>query len=510
MTNHSKKRAKKVSVEESMRLQLAEASFWGSMNGFTSNFLVPFALLFNAGNFFVGMLTTLPGLVGSLVQLKAPALLQWLKSPKRYLTLMVLLQGVIWGAIALAPFFIPAPAMLSYFLPLILLGAIFSMLSNPVWMSYMGELIPVMKRATYFGKWNGLASILTFISTIIAGVIISLVAGTKGFAILFGLAAVMRFGSAYCLARSRDFPLAIETKKFGLRRFVKRAPTSDFGRFVSLAFLLRLAAYLSSPFFLVYELRILQLDYVLYTTLQAGAIVTSFLSMRYWARFSDRRGNRAMLMYTSFLIALVPLLWLTTTFFPALLLFEMLSGIAWGGFNLASSNYMLEATRPKTRTQAISYFNLFNKVAIVGGSIIGSMLLSLFGLFSGGATPFLILFAISGLLRLVVAIVTKPRLRELRFVSVPIREKGVTTFVNVLPQQGIIPFTFSTIDMVKKRLLGRFAFRKELDNLHQFSKGENIAARMRDEEREFYRDRFIEQATGAKKPRKPRGQKPAR
>ncbi len=501
---------KDVSIKESLRLNIVEGGVFGAMNGLTQNFLVPFALLFSASNFMVSLITTLPGLVGSIVQLMAPRFLKIVRSARRYIVLGMVGHAFIWLLLGLLPFIAESSLVLDSFFILILIGAVFSLMINPVWMTYMGELVPISRRARYFGNRNAVAGVVTFGATMLAGVILSVASGATGFAVLFFLAALLRLAGGYCINESKEiaikFPAA---RNFSIKRFVKQAPTTDFGRFVSLAVFLRLMTYLAAPFFFVYQLQVLNLNYFLFTVLQVAAVISSFLSMRYWANLADKRGNRVVLMYSSFIIAFVPLLWVTTKAFPALFVFELVSGLSWAGFNLASSNYMLEASSAKNRPYAISYFNLFNQLAIVGGGILGAGLLGLFGLMtSSAALPFLLLFGVSGVLRLIVVYLTKPKLKELRFVEVGVKRGQAMTFINVLPQQGAVYTALEAPDdFVRDKLRVSLDRGREFDEFVKQGVPRGVVKRMKPKERALMRDRFIERAAGRKIPKKPRGLK---
>ncbi len=484
--------------EQSMRLSLWEGAFFGLLNGLTQTFLAPLALLLNASNAFIGLLTTLPNLVGSLFQLKAEELLRFVGSRRRYLVWVLSTQGLLWIAVGLLTLIPDEAVARSLLLLIAIAAATTSLLANPVWFGFIGDLVPARRRNEYFGLRNAITGAVTFGTTLAGGFLLQVTHSRTGFLLLFLIAAAARFASAACFWQSADLPLPPRSKRFRLSAFLRRVPTSDFGRFVSLATTLRFAAYVAAPFFVVYQLKTLQLDYLRFTILQLAALVTSFLSARYWASIAEEHGNRAVLRTTTLLITIIPFLWLTTRAYPALLLFELFSGLAWAGFNLASSNYMLEATSAESRTKAISYFNLLNNLSIFLGGLVGSALLWL-GRFS--AHPFLLLFGVSGLFRLAVLFLNRP-LRELRVLHIPL--KGKVTSLTLIPQQGVVLQQFAPPgNYMMERI---HSLRRRDDSFREFEMvgARSVVKRMTREERQLYRDRFIEKAAG-KVPRKPRG-----
>ncbi len=498
------------STEQSMRLSVWEGGYYGLLTGLTQSFLAPLALLFSASNLIVSLLTTLPNLVGSMLQLRAPELLDWIRSRRLYMVVFLGTQSVVWLLIGLLTLIRDETVALLLLILLSIAASSFSLLVNPVWMGYIGDLVPAHRRNRFFGVRNAITGAVTFGATLLAGLILLVfdVHPAWGFLVLFMGAGLARGASTACFWRSKDLPAPPKEKRFSLQSFLNRVPTSDFGRFVSLAVTLRVAAYVSAPFFVVYQLSVLHLDYFLFTVLQLAALVSSFLSVRYWTEVADKQGNRHVLLYSSLLIAFFPLLWLTTTAFPALLLFQLFSGVAWAGFNLASSNYMLEATSSKSRMRPIAYFNLLNNAAIFVGGLAGAFLLWFAGLvIANPAAPFLIVFGVSGVLRLAAAVLARPNLRELRFLEIPVRRGLVTSFVTLLPQQGLVIQRYAPVgDYVMERLHHARRTKDEFDEFEKVGVPKHVVKRMQPKERELMRDRFIERA-GGKLPKRPRGMK---
>jgi len=101
---------------------------------------------------------------------------------------------------------------------------------------------------------------------------------------------------------------------------------------------------------------------------------------------------------------------------------QILSGFAWAGFNLASSNFLYDASTPENRTRCIAVFNAMNGGAICLGALLGGYLVShlppVFGY------QLLTLFLISGLLRGLVAATLLRYVSEVR--QVPIVPQGAT------------------------------------------------------------------------------------
>ena len=130
---------------------------------------------------------------------------------------------------------------------------------------------------------------------------------------------------------------------FTLKSFLKNLKKTDYGRFVLFICFFRISVSLAAPFFVVYELKDLGFTYFQFTILSAAEILASFLLLGLWGRMNDNQGSKMVIMITGLLIPIVPLLYLVSANFYFLLLVSLMSGAAWGGFNLAVSNFLFDA-----------------------------------------------------------------------------------------------------------------------------------------------------------------------
>src|SRR3989344_749328 len=92
-------------IKKSIKYSNIEGGFGNAMVGFFENYITPYALAMNATNRQIGMLSALPNLFASLVQLKSADVVDKVKSRKRIVTISVLLQTLMFIPLILIPFF---------------------------------------------------------------------------------------------------------------------------------------------------------------------------------------------------------------------------------------------------------------------------------------------------------------------------------------------------------------------------------------------------------------------
>jgi len=384
------------------------------MLGLTQDYIVPFALALKATVAQVGLLSSLPNLAMSLSQFAAPNLVQRAGSRKGLILGTVFLHALMWLPILFIPYLFPGHKIW-WLIGFFTLSSVFGSLGNPAWGSMMADLVPEGMRGKYFGFRGRICGVVTLVFFFIGGAILYFSTANifLGFSMLFGGAMLSRLVSWYFLSKMYEPPTSgTKTEPHSVVHLLKNVGSSNLGRFTIYAALMNFVSYLASPFFAVYMLRDLKFDYLTYVAIIATATTANIMSLPFWGRRADMSGNIKVLKFTSMLIPLVPLLWIGSHQLYCLVPVQMLSGFAWAGFNLASINFLYEASPPEKRTHHIAVFNALNGGAICLGALLGGYLAlhlpSLFGY------KLLALFLVSGLLRGLVAVTLSRHISEVR------------------------------------------------------------------------------------------------
>jgi MFS family permease len=400
--------------DKTLRFSFLDGIFASGMTGFTQDYFTPFILHLGATVRQVGFLSALPNLFGALMQLKSADVTEKLKSRKRVITLFVFLQALMLLPMAIIALL--GGTKVAFFIATVTLFASFGAFALPAWGSMMSDIIPENKRGEYFGWRNKVLGFIAVVASFVAGFILYLTNRSNvllGFAGIFGLAFIFRMVSWYYLKRMREPKLEHkEEDHFSLVDFLSRTKQSNFAKFVLLVSLMHFSTYLSAPFFAVIMLRDLHFNYLLYTIVTLAASLTVYLVIERWGMHADKIGNIRILRFTAPMVAIVPLLWLVDLHPLYLFFAQVFSGFAWAGFNLSASNFIYDACSPGKRTRCISYFNVLSGIFISAGAILGGFLAQklppIFGY------KLLTLFLISSILRLIVALLMRFKLKEVR------------------------------------------------------------------------------------------------
>jgi MFS family permease len=428
---------KNIDVKESLRASFKDGIFAALMSGVTDHYATPLALFLGATVLQVGFVSALPNLLSSLSQFFAVRVIYWVGGRLKLLVRLVFSQASLFVGIAVLAAS-DVPSRVEWFLVLLSLAALCGGLAGPAWGSLMSDYIPARKRGHYFGWRNSVLGAVGVGSVCGAGVLLDLfrqLGYGGGFVVLFCLAALARFGSAYFIKQMDEPPHKKDpASDFTFLMFIARFRESNFLKFVTFAAALNFASFLAAPFFAVFMLRDLQLDYLTYMALHVSSALVTLVALPLWGRHGDLVGNVRVLRLSSFFAALIPFFWLLSHNPVYLMLVQMWAGFAWSGVTLSTGNFIYDAVTPQKRVRCIAYFNVINGVAVFLGSATGGWLASrlppLFGYQLIG------LFVLSGFCRLLVYVALSARFQEVRRArEVSIRELFFSV-VGIRPLMG--------------------------------------------------------------------------
>jgi MFS family permease len=395
-------------------------SFWDGVfaaiqSGIVDQFATPLALFLGANNFAIGFLNFVRNALVSIVQVLSADLTLWIKSRKKLITTCVFLTATLWLPAYFVPYFMPYHRVLTFII-LFSLASSFNTLANPAWGSLMTEYIPYSRRGKYFG-WRGtvLGWVYT-VSVMVAGIVLYYFHSISlfwGFAILMFMAAASRYLSWYFLTLMHEPRwFGQNTAYFSLWSFLRQFRRSNFSRFTTFSAFYIFGVSLVSPFFAVYILKELHLNYFDYTLLMGGAAFTMFVTQQFWGKQADRYGNMKIIRITLINVSLVPLLWLFSQNFIYLFVTQLLAGFGWAGLNLASTNFIYDVSTPAKRERCLSYYNFMIGIGVGLGAFLGGVLYDRLPPFLG--TGFFSLIILSCGVRLIFAGLIRYYTKEVR------------------------------------------------------------------------------------------------
>ena len=426
-------------IKKALNNSLKEGAAFSTMDGITSTYSTPFALALGASNSEIGILNSLPSLLMSIMQALSGGFI-YRRGRKEIAVKFGLVHRLIWIPIILMPILF-ANNLWLFIILFSISGTVIS-LANTSWSCWMGGLVPEKIRGSYFGKRNMIQSATSFLATIVAGYLLGLFNSQFGFSLVFLLAFSAGMVSYFYLnkvppeAREKHARTHEHIGIFGFLKEIRKH--RNFFPFTVHMSLLNFAVNMSSPFFTVYMLSVMNVGYEWYAIIVGAETLTRIVMMRYWGKLSDKYGDRNIMSLCNILIVFYPFLFLLSSNVYQLALVGIFSGFAWSGFDLTSFNYLLDITPPDRRPAYISNYKVAIGMALFLGPLVGGYLSQYFSTvsflsFSGLQT----LFIVSFILRFVFTAYGLPKLREVRARrTMPITDVFLRAFATY-PMKGI-------------------------------------------------------------------------
>ncbi len=413
------------------------------MNGLTDPFMIPYALALGASAFQAGLLSSVRNLLLAFVQLFSAEAVRRLGSRKSVVLWTAGIQAGLWIPLTfLQPLFgqwAVAALIVAY-----TIGTASAALGGPSWGSLLADHVPPQERGSYFGRRARLVAVATTAAGLAAGGVLHL---TKGHAVLgFGLlclgAAAARLMSWRALSEFHDSGWKAEKEHIdeSFVAFVRSTPHNNFARFSWAMAANSFGTHVAAPFFAVYMLETLKFSYAEYTAVILSGAVTGMLCSAWWGRLGDRWGNRSIMSWTLAGVAALPVLWMVFDSPPWMLALNVAGAFLWGGLNLSASNFVYDVASPARRHTFLAYFNVLNGLGVSAGAFVGAWAVSAFA--GMEQRPFLVVFVMSAVLRLLSWILFETMVREVRAVrSFGLRE----VMLDILGQSVVAVLGFFSV-----------------------------------------------------------------
>jgi len=384
-----------------------DGAAYSGMVGFGEAYFGAFFLAIGASDIQIGVLSTVPYLLGSLYQLLTPWGVRRFYSFRRWVVFNAALQATALLVISLLTFATQA----EFWKVLVLLSLYWSggLATSPVWNTWMEFLVPRPIRKQYLAARMSISQVVMLVAMPAAGLAIQASSRSGYELVCFGslilLAAACRYYSAAMLGRKTEHhswiraaaPRPAEASSaLGLEAGRKRAREVAW---LTIPFFaaMQFAIFISSPYFAPFMLRNMELNYLHYMFLIVLSYLGRVLMLQWTGEIARRYGTAWVLMLGS--IGMIPLagLWYFHQSFLFLCLLQLGAGAAWGCYEYAVMMLLVEKVTGPGRLSVLSWINSFNGLAMVLGMIVGGTMLRWLG--EGNGT-FISIFLVSSLFRL--------------------------------------------------------------------------------------------------------------
>lgn len=362
--------------KKALIFSLTDGIFANIMITLTETFGVAAAVFLKAPAIAIAILGSFPLFLSSLGQLLIPFFIRAQNGRKKYVLRGTTLQSFFLFVIALSGY-LPEKIRPWFYVFTFALYGFSGNITSGFWMAWMGELVPPEVRGRHFAWRNRIFSITQLITSILAGLISRKYTTSNAewflFVIIFWIAGLSRAISTFFLYKQYEPPITISTVKTPENNSYFKLNRSFLYYAISAA-LVQGSVALAGPFFNVWYVRDLHFNYLTLSSVTAVTVLGTIVSLPLWGKIADTFGNRTVIKITAFLIATIPLPYLSCDKPLQILFLNFYTGFCWSGYNLSNFNYLLLAAGKEKSEQNISFAIALSGFSVFIFSLIGGYL----------------------------------------------------------------------------------------------------------------------------------------
>ena len=395
------------------------AGFGAAFTAVIGTVLTRYAQTLQFPPFAFGLLASLPFLT-AFAQIPASYALERYGGRRRLAIGATVLHRALWVAIAAVPWIMPQAWWWLGLLAFLGLSHLSAHIGQPAMTSWVADLVPSRLRGRYFALRGQIARVITVPLCLLLGWVMdqahSMQLLQQALSVLLVIAAALGITDNLLYLKLPD--LWHRAQPTGLRfRDIMRAPMANrhFRFFLAYSGFITFATAYVGPFVWLYLTEVVResnTDAVFMTMI--GPAVISFIAMRYWGRVIDSWGPRRVMLIAGLFVINGATAWIFVT--PETkwsgYLVALISAFAWPAMELAVNNLLYsvsESGRGNSPSLGSAYVALYSAVIAIAGTLSG-----IFGgwiaqqlqhwqgaLFGWPLTYHFLLFALSGLMRII-------------------------------------------------------------------------------------------------------------
>jgi len=310
-----------------------------------------------ATNYQVSLMSSLPAFIGMIAVIPSAVLLNKAEEKKRFTALSIFFTRLFLLFMVFIPFVPNYQAWIFVFM--IGLMNFPGTFANISWQSFIGEIIPEKKRATFFSYRNRALTVVGMISTLTIGLMLGQFNKESAFPyqILFFIAFVFGLMEVYYLMLHKEKRTEREKREktsFSLKIFKDK----PYLYFVFCGLFFNFSWQMAWSLFSIYQIKYAHATAFWISLFTVANQIAQILSYKWWGEQSQKHGNKKMLAIAAMGMASAPLMTILSTNLYYLTFTNLITGFFVSGTVTLLFNELLEVTNKDDKTTYIANYNI--------------------------------------------------------------------------------------------------------------------------------------------------------
>lgn len=384
-------------------------TFEGAVGAIILNLANPFFSMFakrmGAGDYQIGLITSVPSLVGIIALVPGALLVDRYSDKKKIVCLLILLTGIIYPMAAMTPFMgsIRVPM---YIIFISLLNWPYSVFTIS-WQSFFSDVFADAGTNLAYANRSKASNLFGGVTALLGGLVLSYIPHTDGqrmiiyeifFAASFGLALIQ----GWLLSRVNDYNIpqnriSGESLKTFLECIKMLEKNKRFSGFILSVFLFQITWQMAWPLFFLYQVDVLKANEAWISYISVASLVAGIITYSFWSRVVERKGAKLVLIIGALGLAINPVIMVSCKSLAAALILNAAVGLTFSGFQLALFECLLEVVPQENKTLNLAIYTTFVNIAGFVAPIMGVGIYKMTDINTALITSGILRFAATGL-----------------------------------------------------------------------------------------------------------------
>lgn len=355
-----------------------DMSWWGLYAGSTVTFLNVYAVRVGATPVEIGWLAAAPALITMLFSLPGGRLVNRLPATKTT-AISAFLARFLFLGYALIPLLVPQSLQVKAIFIVTLVLAVPNTIVFISFNKFFVEAVPSEWRGMVVGRRNALYSIISFLTALLCGQILSSMAFPLGYEIVFAIGFLGGIMTVNHISRVKTTDPILPPSQSPAHQKRRLLPEVDgqarrYIKVVGLLFFFNTVNSMLGPLLPEFTVHSLRLTDGMISVASAVSSMLVFMVSLFVGRLTNRIGNRRGTAWGAMLLSVNTLILVFTHSVSLFLVSVVIGGIASGVLNAAQYNFNLDNVPLKNRGDWFGWNVLAGNASILVGSVVGPLI----------------------------------------------------------------------------------------------------------------------------------------
>lgn len=340
----------------------------GAVGSIILNLANPFFSMFakrmGAGDFHIGLLSSLPALIGILSLIPGAMMVDRRQDKKGIVAFYILFIGFLYPLAALTPYAGSFKVIIFIFV-IALLNWPFTVF-NIAWQSFFSDVLPPPESNIAYARRSKAATLFGALTYLLAGFILSSIPRTdEERVMIYQIFFILSFGLALCQAfllynvKGYELPEkddSTSSLRMVIRNFKELIANKPFMEFTLVSLIFHFAWQMAWPIFFIYHVDYLHANEAWLSYIGVVNSLASVVTFSFWRKIIDKRGVKWTVMIGAAGLAFNPILTVSARSLFVVLLVNIGVGLTSASFQLSLFQNLMEVVPSRGKTMNIAIY----------------------------------------------------------------------------------------------------------------------------------------------------------